>query len=196
MRPCTPVPAPCPCRAHHPLAEPARAPRGCYGLGALRAPPTRGDHAVPPGAAVHAQSFFAQTEETTGASLPQFDKDELDAFLECGILAHGFLRLRCADCAHDKLLAFSCKRRGFRPSCRARRIAKHAANLVEHVIPRVPVRQWVQSLPFPTRVPLPAQPVLKAPPAWCPNVPPKHLHPIRKPSSEMTWLWLWRFVCF
>ena len=39
--------------------------------------------------------------------------DEFEAFLECGILAHGFLRLRCGDCGHDKLVAFSCKRRGF-----------------------------------------------------------------------------------
>jgi len=70
----------------------------------------------------HAQSFFAQTEETTGASWLQFVKDEFDAFLECGILAHGFLRLRCADCGHDKLLVFSCKRRGFCPSCGARRM--------------------------------------------------------------------------
>ena len=44
----------------------------------------------------HAATFFAQTEEATGASLPQFIEDEFDAFLECGILAHGFLRLRCA----------------------------------------------------------------------------------------------------
>ncbi len=44
----------------------------------------------------HAQTFFAQAEEATGSSLPQFVKDEFDAFLECGILAHGFLRLRCA----------------------------------------------------------------------------------------------------
>ncbi len=40
-----------------------------------------------------------------------FVKDEFEAFLECGILAHGFLRVRCADCAHEKLVAFSCKRR-------------------------------------------------------------------------------------
>jgi len=26
-------------------------------------------------------------------------------FLECGILARGFLRLRCGDCGHDKLVA-------------------------------------------------------------------------------------------
>ena len=42
----------------------------------------------------HAQSFFAQSEEAAGARLPQFVRDEFDAFLECGILAHGFLRLR------------------------------------------------------------------------------------------------------
>ena len=67
-----------------------------------------------------AQTFFAQTEEATGASLAQFTNDEFDAFLECGILAPGFLRLRCADCGHDTLFAFNCKRRGFCPSCGAR----------------------------------------------------------------------------
>ncbi|MBK6350487.1 MAG: transposase zinc-binding domain-containing protein [Proteobacteria bacterium] len=40
--------------------------------------------------------------------------------LECGILAHGFLRLRCGDCGHDKLVAFYCMRRGLCPSCGAR----------------------------------------------------------------------------
>ena len=59
----------------------------------------------------HAATFIEQVE--AGADLPQFVKDEFDAFLECGILAHGFLRLRCGDCGHDKLVAFSCKRRGF-----------------------------------------------------------------------------------
>ena len=45
-----------------------------------------------------AASFIAHTEASTGAELPRFLKDEFDAFLECGILAHGFLRLRCGDC--------------------------------------------------------------------------------------------------
>ena len=52
-------------------------------------------------------------QAAAGADLPQFVKDEFDAFLECGILAQGFLRLSCGDCGHDKLVAFSCKRRGF-----------------------------------------------------------------------------------
>jgi hypothetical protein len=111
----------------------------------------------------HAATFFEQAESAVGADLPQFVKDEFDAFLECGILAHGFLRLRCDDCGHDKLVAFSCKRRGFCPSCGARRMAQTAAHLVDHVIPHVPVRQWVLSLPIPLRLLLAAQPKLVTP---------------------------------
>ena len=111
----------------------------------------------------HVATFFEQAEAAAGAGLPQFVKDEFDAFLECGILAHGFLRLRCGDCSHDKLVAFSCKRRGFCSSCGARRMAQTATHLVDHVIPRVPVRQWVLSLPIPLRLLLAAQPKLVTP---------------------------------
>ena len=83
----------------------------------------------------HAATFITETVAAAGADLPQFVKDEFDAFLKCGILAHGLLRLRCGDCGHDKLVAFSCKRRGFCPSCGARRMAQTAALLVDHVIP-------------------------------------------------------------
>ena len=38
-------------------------------------------------------------------------------------------------------------------------MAQSAAHLVEHVIPRVPVRQWVLSLPIPLRLQLAAQPL-------------------------------------
>ena len=109
------------------------------------------------------ESFLAQVEARTGSGLPEFVKDEFEAFLECGILAHGFLRLRCADCAHEKLVAFSCKRRGFCPSCGARRMAQSAAHLVDQVIPRVPVRQWVLSFPIPLRILLAAHAELLAP---------------------------------
>ena len=50
----------------------------------------------------HAASFIAHTEASTGAALPRFVKDEFDAFLECGILAHGFLRLRCGVAARGR----------------------------------------------------------------------------------------------
>ena len=111
----------------------------------------------------HVETFFVNVQEATGADLPQFVKDEFDAFLECGILAHGFLRLRCADCGHDKLVAFSCKGRGFCPSCGARRMAQTAASLVDHVIPHVPVRQWVLALPIPLRLLLASRPELLTP---------------------------------
>jgi len=32
-------------------------------------------------------------------------------YLDCGILANGFARVRCPNCKHEYLLAFSCKRR-------------------------------------------------------------------------------------
>src|SRR5918996_4159419 len=109
------------------------------------------------------ESFLAQVETESGSGLPEFVKDEFDAFLACGILAHGFLRLRCSECGHEKLVAFSCKRRGFCPSCGARRMAETAAHLVDCVIPRVPVRQWVISFPIPLRVLFAAHPQLLAP---------------------------------
>ena len=64
------------------------------------------------------ESFLAQVETESGSGLPEFVKDEFEAFLACGILAHGFLRLRCSECGHEKLVAFSCKRRGFCPLLR------------------------------------------------------------------------------
>jgi hypothetical protein len=96
-------------------------------------------------------------------SLPDFVKEEFEVFLECGILAQGFLRVRCAECAHEKLVAFSGKRRGICPACGARRMAETAAHLVDHVIPPVPVRQWVLSFPIPLRFLLAAHPHLLSP---------------------------------
>jgi hypothetical protein len=45
------------------------------------------------------------------------------------------------------VVAFSCKGRGVCPSCNGRHMAQTAAHLVDHVIPPVPVRQWVISVP-------------------------------------------------
>ena len=52
----------------------------------------------------HAASFIAPTEASSGSELSRFVKEEFDAVLECGSLAHGFLRLRCGECGHDRLL--------------------------------------------------------------------------------------------
>ena len=70
-----------------------------------------------------------------------------EKYLECGIFAHGFARARCDDCGHDYFIAFSCKGRGICPSCSTRRMVETAAHLNDHVFPRLPVRQWVLSVP-------------------------------------------------
>jgi hypothetical protein len=90
--------------------------------------------------------------------LPRYVEEEFEAFLKCGRLEHGFLRVQCESCQAEKLVAFSCKRRGFCPSCGARRMSETAALLVEGVLLRQPVRQWVLSLPFALRYLLATRP--------------------------------------
>ncbi len=53
------------------------------------------------------ESFLANTREH-GAPVARFVERELRTYLECGVLAHGFLRVHCDGCGHDRLVAFSC----------------------------------------------------------------------------------------
>ena len=86
------------------------------------------------------------------ATLPGFVLAEFEDYLRCGLLEHGFVRVKCNGCRHEHLVAFSCKRRGFCPSCGARRMIETSAHLVDHVFPKVPIRQWVLSFPWPLRL--------------------------------------------
>jgi len=86
-----------------------------------------------------------------GPPLPRYVEDEFEAYLNCGLLEHGFLRVKCDACQAEKLVAFSCKRHGFCPGCGTRRMAETAALLVDNVLPQQPVCQWVLSLPFALR---------------------------------------------
>jgi hypothetical protein len=86
-----------------------------------------------------------------GKSLPAYVEEEFQAFFDCGVLENGFTRIQCIDCRHEKLLAFSCKRRGFCPSCCGRRMNESEISIVEEVFPKAPARQWVLSLPMPLR---------------------------------------------
>lgn len=95
---------------------------------------------------------FKEALSQQGKHLPTFVEREFDEFLRCGRLEHGFLRVVCDDCKHEKRVAFSCKRRGFCPSCGARRMAESAALLVDDVLQGYPIRQWVLSLPIPLRL--------------------------------------------
>ena len=101
---------------------------------------------------------FLKELEARGESLPAYVRREFEAYLECGRLEYGFLRVRCEGCHAEKLVAFSCKGRGFCPSCGAARMVESAALLVGEVFPQQPVRQWVLSLPFELRFLLAREP--------------------------------------
>jgi hypothetical protein len=90
--------------------------------------------------------------------LPSYVQQEFETYLKCGRLEHGFLRVHCTTCHAERLLAFSCKRRGFCPSCGARRMVESAALLVDEILPWEPIRQWVLSVPFPLRFLFAAEP--------------------------------------
>ena len=79
--------------------------------------------------------------------MPGYVEEELRGYLEGGILCFGFARALCTGCGQAFVVAFSCKGRGVCPSCNGRHMAQTAAHLVDHVIPPVPVRQWVISVP-------------------------------------------------
>src|SRR5712671_7435978 len=80
----------------------------------------------------HWKTFLAEMEERgeAGANLPWFVAGEFERYLGCGMLANGFARVRCQACGDELLVAFSCKGRGFCPSCTSRRMHDTAAHLV------------------------------------------------------------------
>jgi hypothetical protein len=96
------------------------------------------------------ESFLAAAQARE-RPVPPVVARELRAYLRCGVLAHGFVRVHCDTCGLDRVVPFSCKGRGFCPSCGGRRMADTAAHLVDRVLPHVPVRQWVLSLPWALR---------------------------------------------
>jgi hypothetical protein len=97
-------------------------------------------------------TLYAAVEEGgSGAALPAFVRKELEGYVACGLLSRGFALMQCEGCKQSRLVAFSCKKRGFCPSCCGRRMAQTAANLIDHVLPPVPLRQLVLTMPFELR---------------------------------------------
>jgi hypothetical protein len=98
------------------------------------------------------RTLYAAIEQGFSAPLPGFVRDELEGYVDCGVLSRGFAVLACPECSERIVVGFSCKGLGFCPSCLGRRMAGTAANLVEHVLPeRTPLRQFVLTLPFELR---------------------------------------------
>ena len=88
----------------------------------------------------HLPGFVARLEES-GHGLPEFVKKELEEFAGCGDFERGFVQTVCRQCGDELRVPFSCKGRGFCPSCMGRRMAEGAALMVDHVLPAVGYRQ-------------------------------------------------------
>ena len=84
-----------------------------------------------------------------GTVLPGYVQREFEDYLKCGRLEHGFLRIRCDSCRAEHLVTFSCKRRGFCPSCGARRMADDCRDAggraKQQPEPRVRPCWWIKS---------------------------------------------------
>ncbi len=80
----------------------------------------------------HYPDFLAQLA-AQDRPLPTYVREAFEAYLRCGVLKHGFLRVVCEQCHAERLVAFSCKQRGFCPSCGARRMAESARHLADDV---------------------------------------------------------------
>ena len=91
--------------------------------------------------------------------LPRRVKLEVQRYLECGNVRYGFVEVTCEACSDSRLVAFSCKGRGWCPSCTTRRSIETGAHL-EAVLPRVAHRQWTLSLPFSMRFAVVKEPAL------------------------------------
>ena len=92
--------------------------------------------------------------ESAERSLPASVIKKLRAFLRCGQLQYGFVRVYCDECRDDTIVAFSCKRRKICPSYTGRRMNVLAANICERVLPEQPHRQYVLTFPYPLRLAL------------------------------------------
>lgn len=78
--------------------------------------------------------YGAIDDDAPGAKVAKHAREELEAFLDCGLLCRGFARLRCESCAETRLVAFSCKGRGFCPSAVSAGDARGREALLRYVL--------------------------------------------------------------
>ena len=79
-------------------------------------------------------------------------KEVVEKYLDCGNPRCGFARIRCPDCAEERLVMFSCRTRGFCPSCHAKRIEEWGEWMRETLLLDVPHRQIVFTIPKRLRI--------------------------------------------
>jgi len=74
-------------------------------------------------------------------------KEVVERYLDCGNPRCGFARIRCPDCGKEHLLMFSCRTRGFCPSCHAKRLEEWGEWMRKELLLDVPHRQVVFTIP-------------------------------------------------
>ena len=89
---------------------------------------------------------------STYGGYPDYVHKTFEAFLACGDIKQGFMRMKCPVCGEESVAAYSCKCRGFCSSCGAKRSAETAAHLIDNVLPMTRYRQVVITLPFALRL--------------------------------------------
>jgi len=92
----------------------------------------------------------SQCRSEHGFGYPAFVEKTFRRLGDCGCLSRGFSRVRCQNCGHERLLAFSCKSK-LCGSCHSRRMMDLSIHLVDQVLPKVPYRHWTMTFPRPIR---------------------------------------------
>jgi ribosomal protein S27E len=79
-------------------------------------------------------------------------QEAVNKYLDCGNPHNGFARIKCKDCGTEKMLMFSCKIRGFCPSCHAKRREVWSEWMMEELLLDTPHRQVVFTIPKMLRI--------------------------------------------
>ena len=79
-------------------------------------------------------------------------KEVVERYLDCGNPCCGFARIRCPNCQEERLLMFSCRTRGFCPSCHAKRLEEWGEWMREELLLDLPHRHVVFTVPRMLRI--------------------------------------------
>jgi hypothetical protein len=116
----------------------------------------------------HFDKFLAEYESRFEREYGYFRpivKEVVERYLDCGNPRCGFAlirrpheglrsaaRIRCPGCREERLVLFSCRTRGFCPSCHAKRVEEWGEWIRETLLLEVPHRQVVFAIPKMLRV--------------------------------------------
>ncbi len=79
-------------------------------------------------------------------------KDVVERYLDCGNPRCGFARIRCPSCGEERFVMFSCRTRGFCPSCHSKRLEEWGEWMREELLLDIPHRQVVFTIPKMLRI--------------------------------------------